>query len=182
MTLCSASARSDVRLFLDGGACRSGGCFIVGASDEIGDRPAGATQRALGYAHHEFAGAAEDLPMNETRRVARHVSPQLDAIAVLEPHGVRVLLATRQRGENQQTPNPTKVGKHLDGPGLLMDKRKPRQPERVLHHDLARDRWENAALAQGHLLAKPPMGRRPIGEGGIRGYPGPSHLYQGQPP
>jgi len=106
--------------------------------------------------------------MNEARGVALHVPPELDPVAGLEPHRMRVIVPASERGENRQPSNSTKVGQHLDGAGLTMVKGDSGQSERVLHHDPPNNGRENSALAKGHLLSKLPAAGNTVGHVAVR--------------
>jgi len=57
-----------------------------------------------------------------------------------------------------------------------------RQPERVLHDNSTGNRQENAPLAKGHPLPKPPALGNGIVHISVGRRPGPLHLHQRKPP
>src|SRR5690606_38132474 len=85
-----------------GDARGGGGRLVAFGRDQVRRRAPRGREGALGDADHEPARAAVDLPMDEARRVAGRVAPELNAVAVLEAHRMRVVLAARERGEERE--------------------------------------------------------------------------------
>lgn len=92
--------------------------------------------------------------MDEPRRVARNVTPELQAIAIFEAKRVRLFISTRKRSQDGEMANPPQVRKYVEQNPTVYAKRDSRQTERILDHDAPPNVPHLAARPRDNVLAE----------------------------
>jgi hypothetical protein len=111
-------------------------------------------ERSFGHSHHEFLGSRVDLPVNEAGRITGGIATQLQAIPLGDAEWMRHVVATRERTQERQAAQRTRVGQHGQIDRRLASEREARQAEHVTQNDATSDAPHFGVVQQLNALGK----------------------------